>query len=67
MNAWTTFWTWALLIGLSFFTLVVITVTIGGLRDIRDMLRSLKAKHIQGFEPIAPRSDADADNETGAR
>lgn len=48
MNGWLTFWTWALLIGLGFFTLVVITVTIGGLRDIRDMLRSLKSGHERG-------------------
>ena len=65
MNGWLTFWTWALLIGLGFFTLVVITVTIGGLRDIRDMLRSLKAKHDgPGFEPIV----ADREEDTpGAR
>ena len=48
MNGWTTFWTWALLIGLSFFAIVVLTVTVGGLRDIRDMLRSLKAGHDRG-------------------
>ena len=48
MSGWLTFWTWALLIGLAFFTVVVVTVTIGGLRDIRDMLRSLKAGHDAG-------------------
>ena len=45
MSGWMTFWTWALLIGLGAFALVVVTVTVGGLRDIRDMLRSLRAGH----------------------
>jgi hypothetical protein len=45
MSGWMTFWTWALLIGLTFFAAVVVVVTVGGLRDIRDMLRSLKAGH----------------------
>jgi hypothetical protein len=60
MNGWLTFWTWALLIGLSFFAVVVITVTIGGLRDIRDMLRSLKAGgNDPGFDPIVAARDED--------
>ena len=47
MNGWATFWTWALVIGLAVFTLVVLTVTVGGLRDIRDMLRSLQRGHYE--------------------
>lgn len=43
MNGWATFWTWTIVVAMFFFAVVVVTVTFGGLRDIRDMLLSLKA------------------------
>lgn len=50
MSGWALFWTWSLWIGLAFFTLVVLVVTVGGVRDIRHMLRSINRQHREGTD-----------------
>lgn len=44
MNAWMMLWTAVLLVALTFFTALSVTVTIGGFLDIRKMLRQLRHK-----------------------
>jgi len=41
MNEWIFFWGALLLVTLVFYTVMVVYVSIGGLRDIRQMFRSL--------------------------
>ena len=41
MNAWITFWGILLLVTLILYTVLVINVTIGGIADIRQMLKKL--------------------------
>lgn len=38
MSSWATFWGWTLGISLVLFAVISIVVTIGGFRDIRDLL-----------------------------
>ena len=41
MNGWIFFWGALLIVTLVFYTVMVVYVSIGGLRDIRQMFRSL--------------------------
>lgn len=44
MNDWLTLWTILLVAGLSVFALLAILVTIGGAKDVRELLRTLEKK-----------------------
>jgi len=47
MRFWAPFWTWMLLLSLTVFAGIALVVAVGGLRDIRSMLRTLKEQHSQ--------------------
>jgi len=42
MAAWTTFWGWLLVCVLLIFTVLAVTITIGGFFDIKALLTTLK-------------------------
>ncbi len=50
MNGWINFWGALLLVTLVIYAVLVIYVSIGGLSDIRKMLRSLSNKSRDGSE-----------------
>jgi len=45
MNFWEGFWTIVLLVSVVGFAVLAVVVTIGGLSDIRAMLRSIETRH----------------------
>lgn len=45
MNGWMMLWTTVLLVALTFFAALAVTVTVGGFLDLRKMLRQLRRKH----------------------
>lgn len=42
MEGWTTFWGWTLILVLLVFTFVSVVVTIGGIFDIKTLLKTLR-------------------------
>lgn len=45
MDAWITFWGWLLVIVLVFYTILAITITIGGFFDVKEMLTTMDDQH----------------------
>ena len=45
MSFWETFWQVVLVIGVTGFAVLVVVVAIGGLADIRAMLRRIESRH----------------------
>lgn len=45
MEIWTQFWIWLFIAAVILFLALAITVTIGGLFDIRTLFRNLRARH----------------------
>jgi len=43
ISSWATFWGWTLGISLVLFAVISVVVTIGGFRDIRDLLASAES------------------------
>ena len=43
MSAWASFWGWTLGVSLVLFALIAIVVTIGGFRDIRELLAKARS------------------------
>ena len=55
MGSWASFWGWTLGISLVLFAVISVVVTIGGFRDIRDLLAQadrLHLRQIQGSDQI---------------
>lgn len=50
MNFWESFWPWVLGISVVAFSGLAIVVTIGGISDIRAMLRSIEQNHSANTE-----------------
>ena len=47
MDAWTTFWGWLLVGALAVFSILAITITIGGFFDVKGMLTTMNDQHEQ--------------------
>ena len=45
MNFWMWLWKIVFVLGVGVFSLMAVWVTIGGWRDVKDLLRDLKAQH----------------------
>ena len=45
MDFWIDFWTCTLIAALAVFAVLAVVVSIGGLRDIKMLFRSIEAKH----------------------
>lgn len=62
MTAWTTFWGWLLVCVLLVFAVVSLVVTIGGLFDIKDLLRTLGPQVASDQSSIDARDESDGEN-----
>ncbi len=49
MSVWAGFWTWFLILSVTIFLGLAVVVSVGGLFDIRALLRSIRSQH--GEEP----------------
>ena len=47
MDAWTTFWGWLLVTVLVVYSVLAITITIGGFFDVKGMLTTMDDQHKQ--------------------
>jgi hypothetical protein len=58
MNFWLTFWTVVLAAALGSFAILAVVVGIGGMRDLRDLFRSIserqKREKSSGKDPSSP-------------
>ena len=45
MDGWISLWGWLLVVVIVMFAGLVIVIAIGGLRDIRDLFRTIDAQH----------------------
>ena len=45
MDGWVSLWGWLLVVVIVMFAGLVIVIAIGGLRDIRDLFRTIDAQH----------------------
>lgn len=59
MAAWTIFWGLLLLVTLSFYSVLVVYVTIGGFSDIKQMFKKLAA---EDEDSAAVKRDAEVEN-----
>ncbi len=59
MNAWLSLWTLLLVAGLSVFALLTIVVTIGGAKDVRELLRTLEKKRSRKREDSEEKPEGD--------
>jgi len=64
MSAWVTFWTVLFAVVLGLYSVLVICVSIGGFKDIKDMFRNLDKKRQGDDSADVVKRDEDGDHTT---
>ena len=57
MSSWASFWGWTLGVSLVLFAAIAIVVTIGGFRDIRDLLAQAGSDEEEDADTQSPEDD----------